>query len=125
LSAEDFRALPLLEYESADPRWLSWEDWAQHMPDRPKLPAARIRFNSYPLLIQAAIAGEGMGLGWRYFVDEFLHDKRLVRPVEEVMVTEFGFHLVEPIGARPRTATTLLRKWLLDRARESEATPLP
>jgi LysR family glycine cleavage system transcriptional activator len=32
LSLDDFRALPLLEYESPDPRWLSWEDWAQHMP---------------------------------------------------------------------------------------------
>jgi putative choline sulfate-utilization transcription factor len=125
LSVEEFCALPLLEYESADPRWLSWEDWAQSLPQRPKLPAARIRFNSYPLLIQAAIAGEGVGLGWRYFVDEFLHDQRLVRPVEEVLMTEFAFHLVEPIGARPRTATTLLRKWLLDRARESEATLLP
>ncbi len=34
----------------------------------------------------------------------------LVRPVDEVMVTDFAFHLVEPIGARPRTATTLLQK---------------
>jgi LysR family glycine cleavage system transcriptional activator len=125
LSLDDFRAMPLLEYESADPRWLSWEDWSQGLPERPKLPAARIRFNSYPLLIQAAVAGEGIGLGWRYFVDEFLHDGRLVRPVEEVMVTDFAFHLVEPIGARPRTATTLLRNWLLDRARESAAMALP
>ncbi len=76
LSVDEFRALPLLEYESADPRWLSWEDWAHSLPERPKLAAARIRFNSYPLLIQAAIAGEGVGLGWRYFVDEFLHDQR-------------------------------------------------
>lgn len=125
LSVDEFRAMPLLEYESADPRWLNWEDWSQGLPEKPKLPAARIRFNSYPLLVQAAIAGEGIGLGWRYFVDDFLHDKRLVRPVEEVMVTDFGFHLIEPIGARPRTATTLLRSWLLDQARVSAGTALP
>jgi len=125
LSLDEFRSLPLLEYESADPRWLTWEDWSQGLAERPKLPAARIRFNNYPLLIQAAVAGEGVGLGWRYFVDDYLRDKRLVRPVAEVLVTGFDFHLVEPIGARPRTATTLLRNWLLDHARQSAAAPLP
>jgi putative choline sulfate-utilization transcription factor len=125
LSIDEFRELPLLDYESADPRWLNWDDWSQRLPGKPKIPAARIRFNNYPLLIQAAVAGEGIGLGWRYFVDEFLRDQRLVRPVEEVMVTDFHFHLIEPIGARPRTATTLLRNWLLALSHESETAALP
>lgn len=125
LSLDEFRALPLLEYESADPRWLNWDDWSHSQPERPKLPAARIRFNNYPLLVQAAVAGEGVGLGWRYFVDDYLRDRSLVRPVEEVLMTDFSFHLVDPIGARPRTGTTLLRNWLLEQARLSEAAPLP
>jgi DNA-binding transcriptional LysR family regulator len=121
LSLEDFRAMPLLEsWNRQDPRWLELGGLARMtLPGAPRLPAARIRFNSYPLLVQAAVAGEGIGLGWRYFVDEFLHDGRLVRPVEEVMVTDFAFHLVEPIGARPRTATTLAAQ-LAARPRQGE-----
>lgn len=124
-SIEEFRSLPLLELESPDPRWLGWEDWVQTLPERPKLPAARIRFNSYPLLVQAALAGEGVGMGWRYFVDDYLRDKSLVRLFEQVLMTDLGFYLVEPIGARPRAATTLLRNWILEQARESEVAELP
>lgn len=125
LSLDEFRSLPLLELESADPRWLGWEDWLESREDKVKLPAARIRFNSYPLLVQAAVAGEGVGLGWRYFVDDYLRDKSLVRPFEEVLMTSLGFYLIEPIGARPRAATTLLKNWMLEQARESEAAALP
>ena len=125
LSIEEFRNLPLLELESQDPRWLGWEDWLQTLPERPKLPAARIRFNSYPLLVQAAVAGEGVGMGWRYFVDDYLRDKSLVRLFEQALVTDLGFYLVEPIGARPRAATTLLRNWIVEQARESEAEQVP
>jgi LysR family glycine cleavage system transcriptional activator len=125
LSLDEFRGLPLLELESADPRWLGWEEWAQSQPERVKLPAARIRFNNYPLLVQAAVAGEGVGIGWRYFVDDYLRDKSLVRPFEDVLITNLAFYLIEPIGARPRPATTLLRNWMLEQARESEAAPLP
>lgn len=125
LSIEEFRNLPLLELESQDPRWLGWEDWMQTLPERPKMPAARIRFNSYPLLVQAAVAGEGVGMGWRYFVDDYLRDKSLVRVFEQVLMTDLGFYLVEPIGARPRAATTLLRNWIVEQARASEAEQVP
>ncbi|TDQ83296.1 LysR family transcriptional regulator [Dongia mobilis] len=125
LASADLRTLPLLELESPDPRWLGWEEWMQAHSEKGRLPSARIRFNSYPLLVQAAVAGEGVGLGWRYFVDDYLADGSLVRPVEEVIVTNLGFYLVEPIGARPRPATTLLRDWMLAEARKSEAAGLP
>jgi LysR family glycine cleavage system transcriptional activator len=125
LSVDEMRGLPLLELESADPRWLGWEDWQESRPERSKLPAARIRFNSYPLMVQAAVAGEGVALGWRYFVDDYLRDKSLVRAFEDVLRTDLGFYLIEPIGARPRAATTLLRNWMLEQARESEAAPPP
>lgn len=124
LSQEDLRALPLLELESADPRWLGWEEWMRARAEKGRLPAARLRFNSFPLMVQAAVAGEGVALGWRYFVDDYLADGSLVRPVNEVLATDLGFYLIEPIGARPRTAITLLRNWMLEQARASESAGL-
>src|SRR5262249_33625256 len=75
----DLGTLPLLEMEVVDPTWTSWESWRAAL-SAPRLNSRRLRFNNYPLLIQSAIAGQGLALGWRYLVDDALNSGQLIRP---------------------------------------------
>lgn len=40
-------------------------------------------FDSYPLLLQAAVAGHGIALGWRRTTQRLIENGELIRPVAE------------------------------------------
>jgi LysR family glycine cleavage system transcriptional activator len=54
----------------------------------------RIRFNSLPLLLQAACGGQGIGLGWSLLTDDLLSRGALVRPVNASLRTRGSYYLV-------------------------------
>jgi LysR family transcriptional regulator, glycine cleavage system transcriptional activator len=54
----------------------------------------RIRFNSLPLLLQAACEGQGIGLGWSLLTDDLLTRGALVRPVNASLRTRGAYYLV-------------------------------
>ncbi len=60
--------------------WLTWRDWAgQNGLDwRPAGPQSE--FTTYPLVLQAALAGRGLALGWQGLVDDMLANGQLVTP---------------------------------------------
>ena len=49
---------------------------------------AALRFNSYPMVLQAAEAGHGVALGWSYITDPLLAEGRLVCPVDHTLETQ-------------------------------------
>ncbi|WP_081052176.1 choline sulfate utilization transcriptional regulator [Burkholderia vietnamiensis] len=112
---EHLHALPLLHVQPTHPeRWLSWAGWFDaHGLDAPA--AARgVTFNSYALVIHAALLGEGVALGWSPLVDELVASGQLVKLVDAPVVTSRGYFLVRP-PQRPETdATHVFRRWLLD-----------
>lgn len=69
---------PLLRMDENDPRWLNWDMWFR-MTGR-KIPGGRpnVLYNNYPLLINAAMAGEGVALGWECLVADLVASGRLV-----------------------------------------------
>ena len=87
-----------------------WFDWAGlfkaiglHTPPAP----GQLRFDNYTLLIQAAIAGQGVAIGWRHLVDALVDQGLLCRPVEAVAVSRMGYHVVLP--QRKRRGRTIQR----------------
>ncbi|MGE2211214.1 hypothetical protein [Pseudomonas aeruginosa] len=48
--------------------------------DRQPIPAV-LSFDNYTLLIQAAIAGQGVAIGWHHLVDGLLEQGLLCRPI--------------------------------------------
>lgn len=119
----DLAALPLLELEAVDPRWTNWEGWLRTAGVRSRSPRRRLVYNNYPLLIQAAVDGQGVALGWRHFVDPLLAEGRLVRLLDLSVVTDFGFYLVAPEGGPRGEDGRLLRTWLLDQAASLRTAP--
>ncbi|HVJ35362.1 MAG TPA: LysR substrate-binding domain-containing protein [Terriglobia bacterium] len=116
----DIGTLPLLEMEALDPTWTTWEAWRTAL-SAPRLNSRRLRFNNYPLLIQSAIAGQGLALGWRYLVDDALNSGQLIRPFPGSFKTNLDFYVIEPANRRESTPVATLKSWLLQHAAKAEA----
>lgn len=106
--------LPLLHVQPTQPeRWLSWRGWfaAQQL----EAPDERhgMMFNSYALVIHAALMNQGIALGWRPLVDELVATGQLVRLCGEPVKTASGYFLVCPPARPEAAATPLFRRWLL------------
>ena len=99
----------LIDLADSQWNWMNWRLWlgGNHI-DEP-LGNRKLQINSYPLVIDAACAGQGVALGWRYLVDDLIDAGKLVRPVSQSLTTEYGYYLVwresyhkDPVAARFR-----------------------
>ncbi|WP_312440666.1 choline sulfate utilization transcriptional regulator [Janthinobacterium sp.] len=107
-------ALPLLHLGSSGQEpWMTWQQWAQlqGLPADGKLQS--LTLGNYPLLIQAAVAGHGVALGWRPLVDALLRDGQLVSLPVPSLTTRRGYFLVQPRGREPWEALDSLRNWIV------------
>ena len=113
LAPEALLKLPLLHLrgESAS-RWFDWNGVfrALELPGPPS--PGPLRFDNYTLLIQAAIAGQGVAIGWRYLVDALLDQGLLARPLEASIRSEKGYYVVRPPRKRRSTLVERFVEWL-------------
>lgn len=110
----DLRRLPLLHLESAEPaRWFTWDNWFAHHKLAATDESDYLTLNNYPLVIQAAIAGQGVALGWLPLVDELLRNGQLVAAVEQPIRTKRAYFLVEPNVQRPPESLSRFREWII------------
>jgi len=75
--------LPHLHLSKRNFGWASWERWFALMGrDAPTQHSRDRRFSSYVYLLEAAVDGAGLALGWTGLVDRYLEQGRLVRTTE-------------------------------------------
>ena len=74
------------------------------------------RYSHSNLVVQAAIAGEGVALGRSVLVADALAEGRLVRPFAISLPVEFAYYVVAPKGAAARPKVKDFRDWLLEEA---------
>ena len=85
---------PLIDLADSHWNWMNWRLWlGGNNIDKP-LGNRNLQINSYPLVIDAACAGHGVALGWRYLVDDLIAQVRLVRPIEQSLKTDFGYYFI-------------------------------
>jgi len=105
----------LLHLESPSPaRWLSWQDWFTHQGIRRDARRDDLTFDSYQMVLQAALQGQGAALGWAPLTDDLIRDGRLARMTPEVLESDRGYHLVRPARRDPNPAVIGFCAWLLD-----------
>jgi len=85
LSPADLQAYPLLSHSVVPQDWLDWRGWFDHVGMALPARARQIEFNSYPLALQAAVAGRGIALGWRRTTEILREEGKLVRPCAETV----------------------------------------
>ncbi|SDF91795.1 DNA-binding transcriptional regulator, LysR family [Limimonas halophila] len=103
VSADALGEVPLLHMDSGDPRWLDWSRWCELAGLAPPAGAARFHHKNYPLLLNAAVEGNGLALGWQGLVDALTDEGTLVRLGPEVARPERGYLL----GARQPDAAVI------------------
>jgi DNA-binding transcriptional LysR family regulator len=114
----DFSKDCLLQLNYVEPSWIDWPDWFDRRGISRHISVHKQQFSNYVLLIQAAIDGRGIALGWRRLVDPILARRQLVQLDEglpalggqyKILIHRRFVEFLSP-GARS------LRKWLLEEA---------
>ena len=106
----DLRRVTLLH---SMPRMGQWRNWL-HIAGVKGVDAKRgLRFQATPLAISAAVAGAGVAIANRRFVEADLEAGRLIVPFEIDLPSDSGYFLIYPkeSGSDPRVSA--FREWLL------------
>lgn len=92
---EDLMDQTLLHLEYGKPSFggVDWRSWLLRQGVNGQPVRRGLRFNSYPMVLQAAEAGHGVALGWSYVTDPLLAEGRLVCPVDRTLETHDGYYL--------------------------------
>ncbi len=107
---------PLLKLPETRPqRWLTWEDWFRYQKVPAHNHAGSRTFNAYSLVIQAAVEGQGIALGWRPLISALIARKQLFACGPEVR-TERGYYLITSGIKLASTQQQKVTRWLLDEA---------
>lgn len=105
----------LLYLDESQRDWLNWPEWFESVGMPVIVPRNRVNINNYPMLLQAAVNGQGIALAWGSLVDDYLQSGALVRPVDTVLRTQANFSMLEPMGRGVIPASVkLFRGWLLE-----------
>lgn len=70
-------------------------------------------FNDYSIVVQAAVEGQGVALGWQHIVGPLIEQGRLLAPLAEHICTEHPFYIIAPEDKPMRPETRALLEWLL------------
>lgn len=122
--AAALRSERLLHVADVDPpRWMSWTDWfaSQGVAIGPR--SHDLIFNNYQLVLQAALLGQGIALGWRPLIDDLIESGQLVCLMQVPVRTERGYYIVEPPGRAEDEVVTQFGQWLIEE--RGSAAPFP
>nr|WP_284047858.1 LysR substrate-binding domain-containing protein [Halomonas gemina] len=93
LTTADLPRISLLHQDIRDPRWLNWAQWCRHagltLAPRDDLFA----YHNYALLLNAALAHQGVALGWSILVQDYLASGQLVELGPRVTRKDYGYWL--------------------------------
>lgn len=81
----------------------------------------RIMFSDQQPLLDAAVAGQGVGLGWLGMTDHFLATGALVKPVDIEITTGRAFFLVAPRGRTLTRMAARFREWMIAEGSDIQA----
>lgn len=98
-----------LEYGRPSFGGVDWRSWLLRQGVNGQPVRRGLRFNSYPMVLQAAEAGQGVALGWSYVTDPLVCEGRLICPVDRTLETRDGYYLCT---SRPAEQTPGIRAFL-------------
>ena len=109
-TADDVYRAPFVHMDDGEHPWMTWSDWLAHFGITLRRQPGRVLFHNYPMVLQQALAGRGIALGWRYLIDDLLAGDALVVVGPEVR-SHRSYSLTWPSG-EPSAEVVALRDWL-------------
>ncbi len=116
-SIQQMSELPLLSLpENTSSRWMSWHDWFLANGFRVENKTKSTIFNAYSLVIQAALQGRGIALGWLPLVSDVLEQGSLVLAGGRKITTERGYYLIQPNDHLAPVIHEKVKNWIITEA---------
>lgn len=104
-------AAPLLHLEERYAPRFDWPRWFTAHGVEPSAPLPGYRSNDYSLIVQGALDGQGVALGWMHIVEALIADGRLVA-LAEPLRTDLSFQILQRRDRPLSPGATVLRDWL-------------
>jgi len=104
----------LLVLEDAERSWMSWHSWFEQNGLPRATPASTFISNSYPLLIQLAVNGKGIALGWERVIDPLLASGALVKASPGAATMGGAYYLTWPSERSESAAARRFRAWAIE-----------
>lgn len=100
---------------SSDPfrKRMGWAEWIEQAGGDASQIRSNIVFNDYQLTLQAALAGEGISLGWSMTAQQLLKNRLLVRPMSVQIETDRAFFLLASERAIRNRWCEIMVEWFL------------
>lgn len=122
--------LPLLHLRGENSsNWFDWSGVFRELGITSAPAPGQLRFDNYTLLIQAAIGGQGVAIGWRHLVDNLLAEGLLCRPIAATVISRLGYYVVLPQRKRRGELIHRFVDWLMQEqansAQSLNGLPLP
>lgn len=120
----DLARLPLLNVDWADSDWIGWEE-ALLRGGVPFRAFSGRRFGKFSVALQAAMADQGLVLGWHRVVRPLIETGELVRFGDLVIPAPGAYHLTWNSHRDLSPAALVLRDWIRSLAAEERRAPCP
>ena len=112
-------ATPLIEFEQPNPR-LRWKDWLDGSDKPARKKRSMLRFNQYDMVIQAALAGQGVALGRIELITPQLQGGQLVMLAEPRTQGAEGYaYWLIQAEQQPRGEVRQVAAWIIAEAKDS------
>lgn len=120
-SPEDLSSAPLLNYVERDSDYVGWESWFSSFDTVFVQPEDVYRFSNYHFMIQAAMDGEGIALGWHHLVADQINSGRLVRvgPIYRHRLAAYALEYRDEANLKERISSTL--EWFRNEAAKTQS----
>lgn len=102
--------VPLVHMDDGDRPWMTWHDWLGSFGLAFPPQQGRVLFQNYPMVLQQALAGRGVALGWRPLIDDLVDGGALVVVGPEVRADR-GYWVTWRHGP-PSAPVASLVEWL-------------
>ncbi|MEM8797305.1 MAG: LysR substrate-binding domain-containing protein [Pseudomonadota bacterium] len=114
LKPSDLSRFPLLPHVVVPQDWMEWHDWFESVGVKPPERFRTLPFDSYPLALQAAVAGQGIALGWRRTTEGMIAEGKLLRPCREFVERPTEHSVYRGTTREKHPSAELLIEWLSD-----------
>lgn len=115
-SVADLTRRRLIHVAVTDPDWLGWDDYFHLAGPGSEAGSGGLRFGNYVQAVQAALAGEGVMLGWRSVVGDLLSSNQLTRAWNGPVGLENGYFVNSPSDLNGESSANVFIGWLKQQA---------
>ncbi len=113
--ADPLGSVPLIHVDERS--WIGWREYLKRTRGGDPKGNPALRFTNYVQATQAALAGQGVMLGWRAVTGDLVRDGRLVTVGGPSLSPEDAHHVVTPHRGGKTAAVDAVARWLVEAGR--------